>query len=78
MAKWGRLFVFKRNAEPPQQILVRKELTIEYNIIVFVSSAFKIIYNIIGTDARTLFSAKEPGKALWEEPDKSDPSSHNE
>lgn len=39
----------------------------------YLSITLSVLYNILGTDARSLWEPKEAGQALWETLDRNDP-----
>lgn len=73
MAKYKRLFVYKRESVAIMAEFVSSELTLEYDIAALVSNEITFLYNILATDARSLWEEKELGQALWEQPDPSNP-----
>ncbi len=78
MAKYQRLFVYKRNAEPPQQILIQAQLTMIYHVVALAGKNLSVIYNILNADAKTVYTEKVVEKTTWSEADPSDPTQHNE
>lgn len=77
MAKYKRLFVYKSKTLVSQTLFLRKDLTIEYNIQGLVGKDLTIMYDILKTDARSLWEPKEVGQALWEPSKSKDPSDYS-
>ncbi len=73
MARYNRLFIYKKNSDAAQMQHVSSSFTYEYDIQAHVSNTFTFLYNILTVDARSLWESKETGHALWTVPDPENP-----
>lgn len=73
MAKYGRLFIYRRNTLVEQTTLIAKDVTLEYDIEALLGKNLTILYDIVSVDARTLWAPKDIGQVFWEAPEPSNP-----